>query len=1016
MQGRRARSGQVPVRVQRGSGLRGPASHSVREVTTRRVGSQDEPPPPEFPGLDYYADLTNFEEFCRDCLVIITKQGKRVPFVLNSSQRIILRKIRELIASGIPPRVVILKARQVGVSTLTEALLFWDCVVRPNRSALVIAHTLKSCKTLFRMSRNFHRFLEGDLKQNTRIQNVHEIELDSGSRMQVEVQGEPRGYTAQKVHLCLAPDVPVLISDGREVRADAVRAGDLVVTHLGNSAVVTGVSKRFNADPCVAVTPWLGRPVTLTKTHPVYTQRGWVRAGDLGLADEVSMPVRKITRRLRTLWLLNHARNGLRKHRRFGSGARISLSEDFGYFVGYYLAEGCIIRNKKRLPSAVVMARDCDENRYADRAWKAVSRVCPSRAQKRHSKSRTVSDIFYGSAMAELVERNFGAVDQKRVPDWVFSAGRPFCHGLLIGYLSGDGSKVAAPQATVAATSTRESLTYQMRDIAAALGYGWAAVDFKSPGLRFGRQEKAAWIARWHGEGARRIREELWLFNSPLGKRADAKYPKHVVRGGHVWMRLRSLTTAEKSLVCDIEVDHADHSFRTGSFAVKNSEIAYFEQAKDTLTAVMQTVPLTLDSLAVLESTANGMGGIGEAFHKLWQRAVGLSLDTDVPEYEKGWTPIFIPWFQHEEYELALTGGEQLYRTPDEMKLCRDHHEITNRKLKWRRWCISTNLDGDVEKFAQEYPATDQEAFSLSGRPAFDTEAVAHYTKELSVVVLAHKLPERSEIEAEPSGSGVPKIIVQEKGRLRIFFDREPRHTYRVGADPSEGDPGSDHSPLAVLDDQTMNLAATWYGKAPPDVLACYAIDLAHYFNEAEIIGEANNHGILFHNTISQMGYPNLYYRQVSPESVAQEITDKPGYLATTRNRQHLFDTLRKYVRMKMGKIHCPHMIQQIQTLVYVDDKVQAGVGSEKDLLVAFGLCLMSHRGDMHSPLEPHPETMMRAVANTAAIIKEREGAEASDRYVMVETGMTAAQWLATQDAILEHEKHQRKNGLGGSR
>jgi hypothetical protein len=316
-------------------------------------------------------------------------------------------------------------------------------------------------------------------------------------------------------------------------------------------------------------------------------------------------------------------------------------------------------------------------------------------------------------------------------------------------------------------------------------------------------------------------------------------------------------------------------------------------------------------------------------------------------------------------------------------------------------------MDGDEEKFAQEFPGTDQEAFSLSGRPAFDFDGILHYTKALNAVVTEKKMPPSAEIEAEPPGYGAPQIIFAERGRLRIFV---------VGADPSEGDPGSDHSPLAVLDDQTMDLAACWYGKAPPDVLACHAIDLAHYFNDALIINEANNHGILFHDTVLQIGYPNLYYRAVSEESVAGKVTEKPGYFASGRTREYLFNTLRKYVRMKMGRIHCPHAVQQIQTLIYVDDKVQAGVGSEKDVLVAFGLTLMAHRGSMNAPLLAHPEAVVRSVATTASILKEREGLEAAERFVMVETGMKLDEVLDIQDAIIAREASQKKFGLGGLR
>lgn len=600
----------------------------------------DVPPPGELPAIEHYADLFYFEEFCRDCLVIIDKRNRRVPFLLNSTQRKILAELRRLIAAGIPPRLLILKARQVGISTLIEALLFWACLTQPNRSSLVIAHKMKSSKTLFRMTRNFHRFLPDSMRQRRRLENVSEIEFDSGSRLEVEVQGDPRGYAAQGVHV---------------------------------------------------------------------------------------------------------------------------------------------------------------------------------------------------------------------------------------------------------------------------------------------------------------------------------------------------------------------------------SEAAFFTELEVTLTSVMQTLPYSTESLCAIESTANG---VGNKFHKLWQRASGLALDEQVPEDERGWTPIFIPWFEHEEYRIPLD-GKALTITAEEARFMRLHN-ITLEQMKWRRWCISTNLDGDEDLFAQEYPATPEEAFALSGRPAFDVQAVQHYTKQIADAVREKRLPVRMEIESDPPGIGSVDIVEHERGRLRIFGYPKDRHTYIVGADPSEGDPGSDPSPLAVLCQQTLDLEATWYGKAPPDVLACHAIDLARYYNDALVINEANNHGILFHETVLQLGYPNLYYRKVSEESVAGKITEKPGYLSTRRNREHLFNTLRKYVRMRMGRLPCPHFVQQMQSLVYIENKAEAQAGSEKDLLISFALCLMAHRGSMANPLEPLPDAVIRSVATEAALLRERDPAAAAASCGRL--GMTQDAVDRAEEAILARELSQRRYGLGGMR
>lgn len=439
------------------------------------------------------------------------------------------------------------------------------------------------------------------------------------------------------------------------------------------------------------------------------------------------------------------------------------------------------------------------------------------------------------------------------------------------------------------------------------------------------------------------------------------------------------------------------------------SEFAAYDQADDTLVAIMQTLPRIVDSLAAIESTAKG---VGNKFHKVWQRAVGLALDDQVPDEEKGWTPIFVPWFEHEEYQMPLE-GKPLMPSADELRFMA-HHGVTAEQMKWRRWCISTNLDGDDDKFAQEYPATAQEAFALSGRPAFDTAAVAYYTEKLAEIVHHKQLAARMEIESDPPGVGKVEVVEHERGRLRIFAPPRERCTYIVGADPSEGDPGSDHSPLAVLCQQTLDLDATWYGKAPPDVLACHAVDMARYYNDGLIINEANNHGIQFHETVIQLGYANLYFRLVSPDSVAGEVTEKPGYLSTRRNREHLFNTLRKYVRMRMGKLPCPHFVQQMQSLVYIDNKAQAGHGGEHDLLVAFALCLMAHRGSMANPLEPLPEETVRALASEVALLRERDpvAAEASCGRL----GMTQEQVDRAEEVWLAREKKLRRFATTGMR
>ena len=68
------------------------------------------------------------------------------------------------------------------------------------------------------------------------------------------------------------------------------------------------------------------------------------------------------------------------------------------------------------------------------------------------------------------------------------------------------------------------------------------------------------------------------------------------------------------------------------------SEVAFYPNAKVTMTGLLQTVPDTLKSLVIFESTANG---VGDYFYTQWQRAMNGESD---------FIPVFLPWFTDKNY------------------------------------------------------------------------------------------------------------------------------------------------------------------------------------------------------------------------------------------------------------------------------------------------------------------------------------------------------------------------------
>ena len=76
-----------------------------------------------------------------------TKDGETKPFKLNNKQN---QLVDDIMAAPEPKRILILKGRQFGISTIILALFFIKCLWIKNTRAAVISHTEDATKKLFR--------------------------------------------------------------------------------------------------------------------------------------------------------------------------------------------------------------------------------------------------------------------------------------------------------------------------------------------------------------------------------------------------------------------------------------------------------------------------------------------------------------------------------------------------------------------------------------------------------------------------------------------------------------------------------------------------------------------------------------------------------------------------------------------------------------------------------------------------------------------------------------------------
>lgn len=387
---------------------------------------------------------------------------------------------------------------------------------------------------------------------------------------------------------------------------------------------------------------------------------------------------------------------------------------------------------------------------------------------------------------------------------------------------------------------------------------------------------------------------------------------------------------------------------RSGTFHnVHVSELAFFPNPQNTMTALLQCVPDEPNTFVCLESTANGIGGY---FYDMWNDAVAGKND---------FTPIFFPWFDDSNYSTEFEDDiirEEFIKEvevlrPDENGnmlhtdewLLKEQFSLTYEQLYWRKKTIANKCGGDIDMFKQEYPATPDEAFISSGRPKFNLKAV----KEYELACCEPKFT--GEIVGTSQHS---KLIESEKGALKIWIFPEKNGKYYIGADVAEGLEKGDYS-VAEIVDENLNVCAKYRGHIDPDLFGEYLVKLGYLYNSAYIAVEKNNHGLTTLKSMLRQDYYNIFYTK-QYDKVNDTMTKKIGWTTTSKTKPYAIDKLAEYIREHFFGLWDLDVVQELYTYV-IDDKgrTNAQEGKHDDCVMALAIALQAFlegRSDDYTP------------------------------------------------------------------
>jgi hypothetical protein len=388
------------------------------------------------------------------------------------------------------------------------------------------------------------------------------------------------------------------------------------------------------------------------------------------------------------------------------------------------------------------------------------------------------------------------------------------------------------------------------------------------------------------------------------------------------------------------------------------SEVAFFPDAKTTMLGLLQSIPDEMNTLVVLESTANG---VGDWFYEMWQKAT---------KGENDFIPIFLPWFIDPTYVRKFNSESQKQQFIDEVNsVTRDSNgnnihtyeyelkekfDLSWEQLWWRRHTIKTKCQGDETLFMQEYPATPEEAFISSGRPKFNISALRKYQTITKDPIRRGYLRELD--------TGEITFLEDDKGYISIWQEPEPGRYYSIGGDVAEGLIDGDYSCGVVGDNTTFDIVAMWHGHIDPDLFGEELIKLAKYYNNAYLGVENNNHGLTTLTTIKRKEYWNLYFTKIH-DKISDKYTQKMGWSTNSATKPFMIDKLAEFIREMYLGIYSDLIIGECFTYV-IDEKgrTNAQQGAHDDTVMAMAICLqlmLENRGQTYIPEIPIDERAM---------------------------------------------------------
>lgn len=189
----------------------------------------------------------DFPFFAKEALRIRSKTGEIVPFKLNRAQLHLHDRLEEMRKRKGKVRAIVLKGRQMGISTMCEGMFYHKLWGTKNAmKAFILTHSDKATDTLFELAKNFHQYHAVVGQPPLKTANAKELRFGHndcsytiGTAGSKEVG---RGSTFQLFH---GSEVAFWQNADNHIAASAQAVGDVEGTEIILESTAEGIGNLF---------------------------------------------------------------------------------------------------------------------------------------------------------------------------------------------------------------------------------------------------------------------------------------------------------------------------------------------------------------------------------------------------------------------------------------------------------------------------------------------------------------------------------------------------------------------------------------------------------------------------------------------------------------------------------------------------------------------------------------------------------------------------------------------------